>query len=91
MNRNFDLPQIDYQWANERETHPAVAAAIHAISDSTRSPQAIWEAPTRAEVDAVKSAVEEYLIHGDFPKEEDGIYPWGQGAIEIHNPRLLEE
>jgi hypothetical protein len=36
----------------------AVAQAIHAISDSTRSPEAIWGSPTPAEWDHVKMARE---------------------------------
>ncbi|MFP4539124.1 MAG: hypothetical protein ACLFPA_12585 [Dichotomicrobium sp.] len=83
MNRNYGTPTVDPQWANSRETHMAVATAIHAISDSTRSPEAIWEAPTDAEFDHVKMAVEEYISHGDFPAEPDGTYPWGVEAIRL--------
>jgi hypothetical protein len=81
MNRNYDQPAVDPQWANSRETHPAVAMAIHAITDSTRSAEAIWESPTPAEWDHVTMAVEEYVTRGDFPAEHDGRYQWGNEAI----------
>jgi hypothetical protein len=45
----YDFPAVDPHWADTRGTHPAVAAAIHAIAGAQRTPQAIWEAPTDAE------------------------------------------
>ena len=53
-------------WADCRNTHMAVALAIHAIADDRRNPQQIWEDPTRAEWDHVTMAVEEYVTQGDF-------------------------
>ena len=87
MNRNYTTPSVSADWANSRETDMAVAVAIHAIADSSRTPEAIWEAPTPAEWDHVKMAVEEYLTHGDFDKEPDGRYAWGQEAVQIDDPR----
>lgn len=81
--RNYDAPEVGHDWADTHETHPAVARAIHAIADSKRTAEAIWEAPTPAEWDHVAMAIEEYVTHGDFPAEADGRYPWGQGAVEI--------
>ena len=80
-NRNYNIPWVDDHWADSRETHIAVATAIHAIADSRRTPEAIWEAPTPAEWDHVKMAVEEYVRLGNFPAEDDGRYSWGQEAI----------
>ncbi len=71
------------QWGSSRETHPAVAMAIHAISDATRSPQAIWEAPTPTECDHVAMAVQNYIAAGTFAAEDGGKYQWGLDAIEI--------
>ena len=71
------------QWASSRETHPAVACAIHAIADHRRTATAIWEAPTDAEVDHVKMAVEEYVREGDFSAEDDGRYPWGLETVVL--------
>ena len=71
------------EWADCRETHKAVAVAIHAISDSSRSPETIWADPTPTEVDHVTMAVEEYMIHGDFERQDDGRYMWGLEAVEI--------
>ena len=83
MLRNYKAPAIDSRWANTRETHKAVAVAIHAIADSKRSPEAIWEAPTQAEWDHVAMAVAEYVREGDFPAEDDGRYSWGQETVRI--------
>ncbi len=65
------------------ETLPAVATAIHAISDSSRSPEAIWEAPTRDEWDRVALAVENYVANDVFEAEDDGRYSWGGECIVI--------
>ena len=81
--RNYERPQIPAAWASSRETHMAVATAIHAIADSRRSADSIWEAPTVAEWDHVKMAVEEYVAHGDFLAEEDGCYAWGTETVRI--------
>ena len=82
MNRNYETPRVDPQWANSRDTHMAVAVAIHAIGDQRRSPEAIWEAPTPAEWDHVEMAVGEYVSHGDFEAELDG-YSWGQETVRL--------
>ena len=82
-NRNYNTPRIDRKWADSRETHPAVATAIHAISDSNRSAGAIWDGPTAAEWDHVTMAVEEYVAHGDYDAEPDGCYPWGAEMVRI--------
>jgi len=57
--------------------------AIHAISDSRRSPEAIWEAPTLNEWDHVATAVQNYVLNGVFEAEDDGRYPWGAECIVI--------
>jgi hypothetical protein len=71
MTRNYKGPRIDSDWASGRETHPAVATAIHAIADSNRSPDSIWEAPTPVEWDHVGMAVQEYIAHGDYEPTTD--------------------
>lgn len=83
MNRNYDRPSVTSQWSDSRETHPAVAMAIHAIADSSRSPEAIWTDPTETELDHVKLAVEEYVRNGDFRAEDDGRYPWGETYLTL--------
>lgn len=82
MNRNYDNPTVSADWAFSRETDMAVAVAIHAIADSTRSAEAIWEAPTAAEWDRVVMAIEEYVRNGDFPFDPTG-YCWGQETVRI--------
>lgn len=89
MNRNYRRPNVEPRWADTRETHPAVAMAIHAIASSRRSPEAIWADPTPAEWDHVTMAVEEYLIHEDYTATDDGRYQWGLEAIAIEKPGLL--
>lgn len=86
MSRNYRRPnpaEIDQSWLSGRETHIAVACAIHAISDDTRSPDAIWEAPTHTEFDHVAMAVEEYIREGDFQAEDDSEYQWGLEVINL--------
>ena len=75
-------PAIE-QWAQSRSTHLAVATAIHAIADSRRGANEIWDSPTPAEDDHVTMAVEEYLAHGDFDPEDDGRYRWGTSSVFI--------
>jgi len=86
MTSQFTTPRVSPEWATSHETHPAVAMAIHAISDATRSPEAIWEAPTATEWDHVAMAVENYTLNGIFNAEEDGRYPWGGECIIINTP-----
>jgi len=83
MNRNYRTPSVDREWSNCRETHHAVAVAIHAIADSQRSPEAIWESPTMTEWQHVEMAVEEYVREGDFRAEPDGRYSWGQETVKL--------
>jgi hypothetical protein len=85
MSRNYKSPIVPADWAKSRETDLAVATAIHAIADASRSPEAIWEAPTPAEWDHVKMAVEEYVRVGDFDFDASG-YCWGQEVVRIENP-----
>lgn len=81
MSRNYSTPTVSAAWADTRETDMAVAVAIHAIADASRSPEAIWEAPTAAEWDHVTMAVQEYVSNGDFP-DQDG-YCWGQETVKF--------
>lgn len=83
MNRNYQTPAVATDWATTRETDMVVAVAIHAIADSNRPPEAIWEAPSAAEWDHVCMAVEEYVANGDFDANEHG-YCWGQETVPHH-------
>lgn len=88
MNRNYNLPiskSYADAWGSSRETHPAVVMAIHALADSKRTAEAIWEDPTSAEWDHVTIAVQEYVTVGDFPTESDGRYSWGMEFIRLPN------
>jgi hypothetical protein len=71
------------QWADSRETHIAVAAAIHAIADNSRRAETIWASPTSAEVDHVTLALEEYRTHGDTDPEPNGVYCWGDDNVTL--------
>lgn len=93
MNRNYLNPreirrEYDVEtWCATRETHPAVGYAIHAISDSSRTPNQIWEAPTNAEYEHVTMAIDEFITHGDFSAEPDGRYQWGAEVITLLEDR----
>jgi hypothetical protein len=80
--RNYTFPNVDPSWANTRKTHIAVAVAIHAISDSKRSPEDIWDNPTLAEWDHVRMAIQEYVTN-DFFDAENG-YSWGQETMYLN-------
>ena len=83
MTLQYPAPPIPAQWANDRNTHDAVATAIHAIAGGNRTPELIRESPTPAEWDHVAMAVENYVAAGLYPAEDDGRYQWGQEAIVI--------
>lgn len=89
MTRNYEAAKVSHSWADTRETHQAVAAAIHAVADTKRTADMIWEAPTPAEWDHVTMAVEEYLVHGDFAREDDGRYAWGQVFVDVAPTNLI--
>jgi len=80
--RNYATPTVSAEWAASRETAMPVAVAIHAIADSRRSPEAIWEEPTPAEWDHVTMAVAEYVAQGDYETDPDG-YPWGGETVYV--------
>ena len=83
MSLQYSAPSISAQWANERETHIAVATAIHAIAGGKRTPELIWENPTPAEWDHVAMAIENYVDNDVFSAEPDGRYAWGQESVVI--------
>lgn len=82
-NRNYKTPHVDPHWRDSRETHPAVAMAIHAIADSSRTPEMIWDQPREAEWDHINMAVAEYIEHGDFEREPNGEYAWGTAYVTL--------
>jgi hypothetical protein len=82
-NRNYSKPSVSPEWANCRQTAMIVATAIHAIADSARSADAIWDDPTESECDHVKMAMQEYLTNGDFDANLSGAYSWGVETIRV--------
>jgi len=74
-------------WAAAKQTHPAVAMAIHAISSPMRSAEAIWDLPTSAECEEVKRRVQAYISEGAFPADPDGIYEWGLNLLVLAKGR----
>lgn len=83
MTTQYAVPAVAANWADSRETHMAVATAIHAIADDKRSAEIIWEDPTPAEWDHVTMAVENYVASGVFSAEDDGRYQWGQECVVL--------
>ena len=83
---NLKISSADLErWADTHETAMPVAIAIHAIADSNRTAQEIWEAPTPSEWDYVAMAVTEQVAYGNCEFDEDG-YPWGMEIVSIENP-----
>jgi len=82
----FAAPNVPAEWADSRETHIAVATAIHAISGPGRSAEKIWAAPTREEWDGVCMAVENYVDFGLFAAENDNRYAWGEAFVVLQRP-----
>lgn len=87
MNRNYKTAQQlgmshddAFRWGDERNTHPAVVIAIHAIASGDRTPEQIWENPTSAEAEHVEMAVQEYVIQGDYAA---GEYRWGEHRFNV--------
>lgn len=79
MNRNYKTPAVDREWSASRNTDHVVAVAIHAISTTYRSAEEIWENPSPYEWDNVLMAVEEYVTHGDYERQDS--YNWGEATI----------
>lgn len=77
----FKTPAVNAAWAASRKTDIAVATAIHALSDSKRTPEQIWEDPTPAEWDNVRVAVQNYIDCGIFPA--DDLYQWGEESFDL--------
>lgn len=65
------------------KTHPAVLAAINAISSERRPAMSIWKSPTGAECDHIVMALEEYIHLRDFEPTEDGRYAWDADEIRL--------
>ena len=70
------------RWADAAETAVDVAEAIHAISDDTRTSQAIWEEPTQAEEDHIRMALENYIAAG-VARQSEGPWNWGLETISL--------
>lgn len=81
----YATPNVPAEWADSRETHIAVATAIHAISGPGRSAETIWAAPTAAEWDHVCVAVKNYVDAGVFVAEDDGRYAWGCETVVLQD------
>lgn len=86
MNRTFPKPtEISAlaAWGNVRETATPVVAGIFAIASEARPAEDIWKAPTQAEWDAVSMAVAEFVRHGDFERDADDRYQWGEETLIV--------
>jgi len=77
----YNTPSVPTYWSDSRNTHPAVAMAIHAIADSSRPADDIWEEPTIAEFDHVIMAVGHYVDRGIFNQMNQ--FWWGDLQVKI--------
>jgi hypothetical protein len=82
LRRKFPRPFVSPEWCASHQTDSAVAVAIHAIADASRSPEQIWEAPTPEEVERVKLIVRELVLNDYFEFQAAG-YGWGEGKITL--------
>ena len=80
---SYTFPEVEPEWCEKRDTHPAVGAAIHAIADSRRNPHAIWADPTAAELTSVSMAIEDYVCRGLVEPPPRGLYLWGTDVLVI--------
>lgn len=80
---HYKTPTVASDWATSRNTDMIVAVAIHAIADSKRSAEQIWEEPTAAEYDNVKMAIENYISCGVFDADENNRYCWGNETVSL--------
>jgi hypothetical protein len=81
--RNYAFPKVAATWADTRNAHPAVAAAIHALAGPHRPAEAIWANPSPAEAGHVCMAISDYILQGDIEPESDCLYPWGGGSASL--------
>lgn len=83
MTTQFATPTIPTNWAESRETHEAIAVAIHAISDDKRAAEDIWADPSSAEFQNVAMAVENYAASNLYDIAIGDELDWGMEAITV--------
>jgi len=77
-------------WSENRQTHPAIAQAIFAVSSEERAPEIIWEMPTWAEWRRISELVAEYVDDGDFAFDS-GRFAWGPfETLRLWPTRLVQ-
>ena len=79
----YKFERVDPDWCEQRDVHPAVGAAIHAIASDSREPHTIWKAPTAEELDHVKQAIQEFIRRGLVEPARHGKYVWGTDVIIV--------
>lgn len=84
------VPYVSPQWADTRQTDMIVATAIHAVAKGRRTPEEIWDAPTKQEMQAVKNTIVDYIKYGYYDFDPFG-FQWGQETIRVKDPEGLFE
>ena len=79
----YKFPTVDPDWCDQRDLHPALGAAIHAISSRAREPHKIWVAPTPEEVEYIKDAVKEFVRRGLVEAAPGDKYVWGTDVLVL--------
>ncbi len=78
------MKEIQPDWYQSRNTHPAVAAAIHVVAGEVgKTPEQLWEEPTTTEFDSVRAILNELIELGDLEPEPDGKYAWGNDTVDL--------
>ena len=71
-------------WADSRETHPTVAAAIFALANGdTTIAEAIWSDPTATQLALIIDFVASEIRRGNCDREPSGRYWWGCDSVAV--------
>jgi hypothetical protein len=86
---NYRVVPVPANWAWQRDTHPAVATAIWAVSYPSRHADDIWEKPSEEEERHIRMAVSQYVRAGVFGRNPTDRYAWGCGHIEVRGEDVI--
>lgn len=83
------LPAVPAEWAKTHKTHPAVAMAIHDLSNPQETPEEIWRDTSETNTVLVGAIVKSYMRNGLIQGVVDGVYAWG--GHEIFVPFIAQD
>ena len=72
------------EWADSRETHDTVAAAILALADGDLvMAEEIWSDPTATQLALIIDFVASEIRRGNCDREPGGRYSWGCDSVAV--------